>query len=235
MEVAYGAASFYEVWSIPTDRARLRSNPDKMYYEEERIMKNQLLNRLMACTMTAVMGAAILTGCQKSQSEDAVAEKTETAATETVAETAAKEETETAAEAPAQETAEAAKPEETASSESEFKAPYFKKGVYSSYPTSEADAERTYFYVFYDEGAGYTEDGNSGIGLPFACEQTDGTVVFHMGGADEESKEIYTVESVENGVITGTYENGNRISFSPEPSADPDNFDAQKFIGTAQD
>ena len=203
-------------------------------------MKKQLLNRLMACTMTAVMGAALLTGCQNSQSEgvatqEAAVEKEETATAEAVAETAAKEETETAAtQAPAETTADAAKPEETASAESEFKAPYFKKGVYSSFPTSEADAERTYFYVFYDEGAGYTEDGNSGIGLPFACEQTDGTVVFHMGGADEESKEIYTIESVENGVITGTYENGMRISFAPEPSADPDNFDAQKFIGTAQ-
>ena len=91
------------------------------------------------------------------------------------------------AEAAAETTEDAAKQEESASEEANLKAPYFTKGVYSSFPASEADAEHTYFYVFYDEGAGYTEDGMSGIGLPFACEQSDESIVFHMGGADEES------------------------------------------------
>jgi len=203
-------------------------------------MKKQLVNRLGAFAMTAVLGAALLTGCQGSQAGSSTAEEVETTGAETVSETSEAQETETTeektnAEAAAETTEDAAKQKERASEESNLKAPYFTKGVYSSFPASEADAEHTYFYVFYDEGAGYTEDGMSGIGLPFACEQSDESIVFHMGGADEESKEIFTIESVENGVITGSMQNGNRISFAPEPSADPDNFDAQKFIGTVQD
>lgn len=200
-------------------------------------MKKQLVNRLGAYAVTALMGAALLTGCQGSQAESTVAEEAQAPAAEAVPEAA--EQTETAAEQveaaaeTAQETTKDTAKQEEAAAESELKAPYFTKGVYSSFPASEADAEHTYFYVFYDEGAGYTEDAMSGIGLPFACEQTDDTVVFHMGGADEESKDILTIESVENGVVTGTVQNGIRISFAPEPSADPDNFDAQKYAGTA--
>ena len=204
-------------------------------------MKKQLVNRLGAFAMTAVMGAALLTGCQNSQAGSTTVEEAESTAAETVTDVNAATETENAeaetnAETAAETTEDAANTEEAAdSAKAELKAPYFTKGVYSSFPASEADAEHTYFYVFYDEGAGYTEDGMSGIGLPFACEQSDESIVFHMGGADEESKEIFTIESVQNGVITGSMQNGNRISFAPEPSADPDNFDAQKFIGTVQD
>ncbi len=177
-------------------------------------MKNQILRRFMSVAMAAAMGTVLLAGCGKSAGE-APADGAEVPGAEAVAET------------PAAEGA-----EDTAASQDEMKAPYFKKGVYSSFPTSEMASQHTYFYIFYDETSGYTEDGVSGIGLPFACEQTDGQVVFSMGGADEESKDILTVESVSDGWVTGTVQNGISITFAPVPDVDPDNFSAQNYINS---
>lgn len=175
-------------------------------------MKNQILKRSLSIVMTAVMGTVLLTGCGKSAAEVTATENAEVPGAEAVAE------------APAENAQDAAQ------SQDEMKAPYFKKGVYSSFPTSEMASQHTYFYIFYDETSGYTEDGLSGIGLPFACEQTDGTVVFSMGGADEESQDILTVESVSDGWVTGTVQNGISITFAPVPDVDPDNFSAQNYI-----
>ena len=57
--------------------------------------------------------------------------------------------------------------------------------------------------MFYDEGAGYTEDGNNGIGLPFACVQKDNKVVFSFGGAEKESRQELVVKTAGNGIVTG--------------------------------
>ncbi len=176
-------------------------------------MKNQILRRFMSVTIAATMGTVLLAGCSKSAAE-VPAEGAEVPGAEAVTE------------APAEAS------QDAAASQDEMKAPYFKKGVYSSFPTSEMASQRTYFYIFYDETSGYTEDGVSGIGLPFACEQTDGTVVFSMGGADEESKDILTVESVSDGWVTGTVQNGISITFAPVPDVDPDNFSAQNYINS---
>lgn len=172
-------------------------------------MNNQILRRFMSVAIAATMGTVLLAGCSKSAAE-ATAEGAEVPGAEAVTEAS----------------------QDAAASQDEMKAPYFKKGVYSSFPTSEMASQHTYFYIFYDETSGYTEDGVSGIGLPFACEQTDGTVVFSMGGADEESKDILTVESVSDGWVTGTVQNGISITFAPVPDVDPDNFSAQNYINS---
>ena len=108
--------------------------------------------------------------------------------------------------------------------------PYFTKGVYVNYAVDAEDPPQTYFYVFYDEASGYTEDGTNGIGLPFACEQGEGTVLFHMGGEGEDAEELLTVDSFEDGTVIGHMEDGLKIAFVPKEDADPDNFDAQNYI-----
>ena len=105
--------------------------------------------------------------------------------------------------------------------------PYLTKGVYVNY--TEEEAARDYFYVFYDEGAGYTEDGNNGMGLPFSCVQADGVVVFSFGG-DGEDKDIFVVTSSENGTITGKTESGRVLVFEPVSDADPDTFVAENYV-----
>ena len=108
--------------------------------------------------------------------------------------------------------------------------PFFTKGVYCNYRNgSEA---RDYFYIFYDEGAGYTEDGNMGIGVPFACEQKDNKVVFSFGGADEKSKQEFVVKSAKDGIITGEFDgDGIENIFELLSDADPDDFDGMAYIG----
>ena len=149
-------------------------------------MKNQVLEKVKAYGVTAVMIGAFLVGCAGKES--------------------------------------------VTTTENDTSEPYFTKGVYVNYVADAEDPPLTYFYVFYDEASGYTEDGINGIGLPFACEQRDGTVVFHMGGAGEEEKELLTVDSFENGTVIGHMENGIKLAFVPEEGADPDNFNAQNYV-----
>ncbi|SCY55751.1 hypothetical protein SAMN02910292_02077 [Lachnospiraceae bacterium XBB2008] len=107
-------------------------------------------------------------------------------------------------------------------------APVFTKGVYVNY--REGATTRDYYYVFYDEGAGYTEDGNNGIGVPFSCEQKGNKVVFSFGGEDEEAREEFVVKSVENGVIEGEFDSdGIVLYFEPLMDVDPQNFDAMAY------
>ena len=123
---------------------------------------------------------------------------------------------------------EAAETRETA--EGLLQAPFFMKGVYCSYEQGAED--RDYFYVFYDEGAGYTEDGNNGIGLPFSCEQKDNKVIFSFGGEDEESRQELVVKSAENGIVTGEFdEDGIELVFELLSNADPDNFSSMEYMG----
>jgi hypothetical protein len=106
-------------------------------------------------------------------------------------------------------------------------APFFTEGVYVNY--AEGAVTRDYFYVFYDEGAGYTEDGNNGTGLPFCCTQENGQIAFSYGG-NGESSDVFTVESIENGVMKGHFKDTVTMYFEPVFDADPDNFDAVAFV-----
>ena len=76
-------------------------------------------------------------------------------------------------------------------------APVFTKGVYLNYDENNKDAEPQNYYVFNNETEGHTDDGISG--LPFVCESREEGVWFSFGGADPESEDFLTVESVENG------------------------------------
>ena len=105
---------------------------------------------------------------------------------------------------------------------------YFHKGVYKA-DIQNKNNSYIDFYVFYDENSGYTEDSKMGIGLPFSCVQEDGYVKFKFGGS-EEPDEVFKIKSVEKGAITGSFENGQLLIFSPAPNANPDNFDAVEYV-----
>ena len=104
---------------------------------------------------------------------------------------------------------------------------YFHKGVYKSYTPGTKDLTKIYFYVFYDENSGHTEESERGMGLPFSCVQTKNFVKFKFGGS-EEPEEILKIKSIENEIITGYFENNLPIRFIPIPNVTPDNFDAEK-------
>ena len=110
--------------------------------------------------------------------------------------------------------------------------PYFAKGVYVNYAEEAENPTKDYYYVFYDEGSGRTDDGSVGIGLPFSCEQTDGTVTFSFGGEDEE-KAVLTVDSVDKGTVTGHFDDGLKLVFAPVADVDPETFDAQNYMNAA--
>ena len=115
---------------------------------------------------------------------------------------------------------------ETASEESA----YFTKGVYYNYAKDAENPPLTYFYVFYDENTGYTADGeNNGIGLPFSLTQEEGAATFSFGG-EGESEEVLTVSSFENGIVTGTFDDGREVVFEPVSGLDPETFDAENYV-----
>ena len=105
---------------------------------------------------------------------------------------------------------------------------YFHKGVYKSY-SSDKDSNQFYFYVFYDENSGYTEDSKMGIGLPFSCVQTVDNVKFKFGGS-EEPEEVFKIKSAQKNLVTGSFENDKLLIFVPVTDANPDNFDAVKYM-----
>ncbi len=117
--------------------------------------------------------------------------------------------------------------EEVAKADTFASAPYFTKGVYVNYV--DGSVTRDYFYVFYDEGAGYTEDGNNGMGLPFCCTQENGKITFSFGGNDG-IEDVFTVESTEYGIIKGSFDDGKEMYFEPVLDADPEAFDAVAFV-----
>lgn len=110
--------------------------------------------------------------------------------------------------------------------------PYFSKGVYMNYAVEAENPTMDYFYVFNDEATGHTDDGSVGMGLPFACTQADGTVSFTFGGEGEEPM-VLTVDSVENGAVTGHFDDGLELVFIPVPDEDPETFDAESYIHAA--
>ncbi len=106
----------------------------------------------------------------------------------------------------------------------------FKKGVYVNYSAQSTNASRDYFYIFYDEDSGYTQDGKNGIGLPFRCVQQGNSIIFHFGGEDDYGM-ILNIDSVKDGVINGTFDNdGNELVFEHITNVDPDGFDAMVYV-----
>ena len=134
-------------------------------------MKNKLAARLTALLAITVMTGSLLTGCG-AKAEEANSDE---------------------------QTAEVTEEAPVADEEGEVPgAPYFTKGVYKSYADGATDPD-PYFYVFDSESAGHTDDGNTGIGLPYDAEQKDGSVSFTFGG-EGESKTVFTVTLYKNRV-----------------------------------
>ena len=106
---------------------------------------------------------------------------------------------------------------------------YFHKGVYKSYSFDKQIPQKGYFYIFYDETSGYTEEAEMGIGLPFSCEQTEDSVKFKFGGAYE-PEEIFKIKSIKNNIMSGSFKDGILLEFIPVPNADPDQFDAIEYM-----
>ncbi len=106
---------------------------------------------------------------------------------------------------------------------------YFHKGVYKSYSPASKNTSQYYFYIFYDENSGYTEDSELGIGLPFSCIQTVDSIKFKFGGA-EEPEEVFKIKSIKKNVVTGSFKNDELLIFVPVPKANPDKFDALEYI-----
>ncbi len=126
-------------------------------------------------------------------------------------------------------TAEASVTQEAAS------APYFSKGVYANYAKEAENPPKTYFYVFSDDSYGYTADGeNDDLGLPFDTEQTDGKVVFTMGGVDGD-KDVLIITGAENGTVYGYFEDvpERELVFEPVADADPEGFSAVNYLSAA--
>jgi hypothetical protein len=110
-------------------------------------------------------------------------------------------------------------------------APYFTKGVYANYAVGADEASCTYFYVFPDETYGHTDDGAEGIGLPFDCVQSDGTVSFTFGGAGEEES-VLKVTAAAEGVVKGYFEDvpDRELEFHLLPQEDPETFSAENYV-----
>ena len=105
---------------------------------------------------------------------------------------------------------------------------YFHKGVYKAVSPESKNKDRFYFYVFYDEQSGNTQDNILGIGLPFSCKQTKNTVKFQFADV-EEPEEVFKIKSVKNKEITGSFEDGSLIIFTLIPNVNPDKFDAAEY------
>ncbi len=178
-------------------------------------MKKNGLKIFTALFLAGAIGATLMMGCADKTAQNAAAGQTteEIASAENASSAVlgvSKQTEETEAEIPA--------------------APYFIKGVYVNYAKEAENPPKTYFYVFNDETYGHTEDGeHDGIGLPFDITQKDGVVEFSFGGADA-SVDTLTIHTVENGVITGAFEDGLELVFEPVEGQDPDTFSSENYV-----
>lgn len=172
-------------------------------------MKKKLIKKIVSSFAVTVMAGMLLAGCGNDNDGAAGGVQTEG----NMPETTAKTDTEvTSAEIPG--------------------APYFAKGVYANYSEELDNPDKTYFYVFSDDTYGYTEDGaNGGIGLPFSLKQTDGSVKFWFGGADE-TEEILTITAVEDGFIHAYFEGAEDrpLIFELIKDEDPDTFSGENYV-----
>ncbi len=109
---------------------------------------------------------------------------------------------------------------------------YFTKGVYANYAAELENPEKTYFYVFDADGTGHIDDGVANTGMYFEYEIQDGSVKFSFGSKDT-IDDVFTVKSVENGFVTGSFEDGLELVFEPMVGVDPDTFEAVNFVQAA--
>ena len=106
---------------------------------------------------------------------------------------------------------------------------YFHKGVYKTYSPDKKNSSSDYFYIFYDENSGRTEEKERKIGLPFSCVQSNASVKFKFGGSDE-PEEVLKIKTVKNGVIEGSFNDGVLIIFTPVKNDNSDNFTSDDIL-----
>ncbi|MBR4667476.1 MAG: hypothetical protein IKO76_01815 [Butyrivibrio sp.] len=109
---------------------------------------------------------------------------------------------------------------------------YFTRGVYVNYSAEAENPDKTYFYVFEGDGCGHIEDGATNTGMFFLYEQADGAVKFKFGSEDP-TEDTFTIKTVDNGVITGNFEDTIDLVFEPVADVDVDTFDAVNYVNAA--
>ncbi len=173
-------------------------------------MKKKIYGKFVTMAVVASMTVVALVGCGSTDEEVAPIEQTQLE--ETIDETPV---------------AKAA----SADVNKEVSAPYFTKGVYANYSSEIENPEKNYFYVFSEDTYGYTDDSNTGIGLPFDCRQDEGAVIFTFGGADE-SEEKLIVTSALDGMVYGYFDGAEDrpLVFELLYDADPIGFNAQNYM-----
>jgi hypothetical protein len=176
-------------------------------------MRKSVINKVLSVTFAGMLITAALAGCGKTEVPETAAE-----ATEVVAEAA--------------ETVEAVQTTNEEAQNVVAEGVYFTTGVYANYLVG-AD-EKTYFYVFENEEVGHTDDGVTGVGLPFTCEQEEGKVTFTFGG-DGDLPMILNVTSIENGVVTGNFGDEKELVFEPVAGVDPTSFIAENYINAPEE
>ena len=180
-------------------------------------MKKNTLRNGIVVALASMMAVVTVAGCGKSTSDEVATTENVPVAEEALAEESASltAESQEVTELPA--------------------APYFTKGVYFNYSKEAEDAPKTYFYVFYDDSTGYTEDGeNSDIGCPFSLKQADGKASFSFGGEDEDLQE-FIITGAEDGMVYGYFEDvpERELVFEPVADADPEGFSAENYLNAA--
>ncbi|WP_026492111.1 hypothetical protein [Butyrivibrio sp. XPD2002] len=188
-------------------------------------MRDRVYGKVIAAAMITAMSGMLMAGCGSQGAAP------ESAVTEEAVETTEEATTENIDDTEAATTATPDKVDESTEGESEEIAAgtYFKKGVYANYTKETESEDKTYFYVFSEDWYGYTEDGTTGIGLPFDVTEEGDTVRFTFGGK-EEAESVLKIASSEDGKVTGAFEDGIEQIWELLPDVDPKSFSAENYV-----
>lgn len=104
----------------------------------------------------------------------------------------------------------------------------FSRGVYVNYAKDAENPDKTYFYVFNGDGTGSIEDATADTSNYFEYDIGKKDVTFYIGSIDP-VEEIFTVKSVEDGYVYGSFDDGLELVFEPV-DVDVDTFNATNYI-----
>ncbi len=183
-------------------------------------MKKKTVTKILSAVLAAGMMATLFAGCGKTKTDAGVTTE------ESTAEETKADETAVADTASGKDTTEDAK------ADVHNEDACFARGVYLNYPAENNDEPLDFFYVFTDPNTGYYENGRSHEGAPFYCNYEGKKVTFYIGGASQ-TEETFTVDAIENDLVTGHFEDGIKVVFEPVPDQDPDTFDAVNYLNAA--
>jgi|GEM_PF-2127772 len=108
----------------------------------------------------------------------------------------------------------------------ETAADIFDRGVWAAYDT---DGSLSAYYVFDDAENGHTDNGRSGV--PFSLEYKGASIIFHMGGADDNTPaQIFRDAEGELYMTVDFGETSKTYHLLKVRGADPDTFDANTLL-----